>query len=111
MKRVVFAALFAAVITGILLGSGCTTKSGSSSLADRGRVVYQTNCIACHNTDPHKPGALGPEIWGSSLALVEGRVMKGEYPPGYTPKRTTHTMVPIPQLQADLPALHAYLNN
>ena len=92
---------------------GCT-KSGPTSPADelvaRGRVVYQTNCIACHNTNPHKPGTLGPEIFGSALDLVEARVMRGQYPPGYTPKRQTHQMVPIPQLKADIPALHAFLN-
>ncbi len=114
MKRAVFAALCAAVVTLVLVSEGCT-KSGPSSaggdLVARGRVVYQSNCIACHNTDPHKPGTLGPDLWGSSQELIEGRVMRGEYPSGYTPKRQTHTMVPIPQLKADIPALHAYLNS
>jgi mono/diheme cytochrome c family protein len=90
---------------------GCTKSGGpSNALVDRGRVVYQSNCIACHNTDPKKPGTLGPEIWGSPLELVEARVMRAEYPPGYTPKRQTHQMVAIPQLKTDIPALHAYLN-
>ena len=112
MKPAFFAAFFAAVLTGLLVSSGCTKSGGpSSDLAARGRVVYQSNCIACHNTDPRKPGTLGPDLWGSSQELVESRVMRGEYPPGYAPKRQTHQMVPLPQLQADIPALHAYLNS
>ncbi len=111
MKRAVLAAFFAAAVTGILVGSGCTKSGGpGSDLVARGRVVYQSNCIACHNPDPHKPGTLGPDVWGSSQELIEARVMRAQYPAGYSPKRQTHQMVPLPQLQADIPALHAYLN-
>jgi mono/diheme cytochrome c family protein len=111
------------VVILVVAAGGCTRKippptasgsgavSGSEQLANRGRTVYQTNCTACHNSNPKQPGALGPEIWGSSRALVEARVMKAAYPDGYTPKRASHTMQPLPQLQADLDALHAYLNS
>jgi mono/diheme cytochrome c family protein len=98
----------------ILFGFACTPKgpqSATQALVSRGRVVYQSNCIACHNTDPRKPGSLGPEVWGSSLELVESRVMRAEYPAGVTPKRQTHLMVAIPQLKSDVPALHAFLNS
>ena len=60
--------------------------------AERGRIVYMTNCIICHNPDPNLPGSQGPPIAGSSRELVYDRVMLLKYPPGYTPKRTTHTM-------------------
>ena len=78
--------------------------------ASHGRAVYLANCIACHNSDPHRAGALGPEIAGSSLALVEARVLRAEYPPGYEPKRKSKAMVALPQLQADIPALVAFLS-
>jgi mono/diheme cytochrome c family protein len=78
-------------------------------LADRGRSVYQAQCTACHSPDPAQPGALGPAVKGSSRELLEARVLRGEYPAGYTPKRTTTLMVPLPQLAGDLEALAAYL--
>ncbi len=102
-----FLALVAALLACDNKGSATT---GGSDLAARGKIVYQTNCIACHNTDPSKPGTLGPEIKGSPLELIEARVMRKEYPAGYTPKRQTQLMTPLPQLKEDIPALHAYLN-
>jgi hypothetical protein len=37
--------------------------------------------------------------------------MKGEYPPGYQPKRTTKTMVALPHLKGEIEAIHAYVNS
>ena len=62
------------------------------SAADRGEVVYRTNCISCHNRDPNLPGPIGPAIADSPRALIEARVLHGTYPPGYAPQRTTRTM-------------------
>ena len=56
------------------------------------------------------PGALGPDVWGSSRALLEARVILGGYPPGYKPKRPSHVMKPLPQLGRELDALTEYLN-
>lgn len=81
----------------------------AQALAERGKAVYTANCIACHNPDPSQDGAIGPAIAGSSPELIEARVMRTEYPPGYTPKRTTHLMIALPFLESDLPALAAYL--
>ncbi|HUP56603.1 MAG TPA: cytochrome c [Bdellovibrionota bacterium] len=99
----------------------CTKREGGSAggggapqavdLVAKGRVVYQSNCTACHHSDPTKNGPLGPEIAGSSLELLTARIMKAEYPPGYKPKRDTRQMAAIPQLQADIPAIHAYLSS
>jgi len=99
-----------------LFALGCTNKSPEpanpkAALISRGKSVYQTNCTACHNSDPKLPGALGPELAGSSLPLLEARVLRVEYPQGYKPKRTTHVMQPLPQLKNDIPALEAYLNS
>ena len=37
--------------------------------------------------------------------------MLGEYPEGYTPKRKTKVMVPMPHLKSKLPELAAYLES
>jgi mono/diheme cytochrome c family protein len=104
-------------VAGILAGAfatGCTSgdqaKPGEDPLVARGRMVYQTSCTACHNSDPHKAGSVGPDLWGSNLELLTMRVLDVKYPAGYTPKRTTSQMAPLPQLKADIPAIHAYLN-
>lgn len=107
---------YAIVSLGLALAAGCTSGSDLSPeaqkdpLVQRGRTVYQTSCTACHNSDPKKPGAIGPDLWGSSLELLTMRVLDTKYPPGYTPKRTTAQMAPLPQLKNDIPAIHAYLN-
>jgi len=48
-------------------------------------------------------------VKGSSRELLEARVLRGEYPPGYTPKRDTAIMQPVPQLARTIPDLAAYL--
>jgi mono/diheme cytochrome c family protein len=85
------------------------TESSEADLVARGERVYRVNCIACHARDPNQDGGLGPAIAGSSLELLEARVIHGTYPPGYTPKRDTRLMIPLPHLAPDLPALAAYL--
>ncbi|MEZ4334515.1 MAG: cytochrome c [Myxococcota bacterium] len=82
-----------------------------AELAAAGRSVYNANCIACHAMDPRQDGALGPAVAGSSLDLIEARVMRAEYPQGYTPKRATRVMVPMPHLKDRLPELAAYLGS
>ena len=80
-------------------------------MVEHGQKVFQLNCVSCHGGDPTKDGPVGPAIAGSSLELITARVLKTEYPQGYKPKRTSHNMVALPHLQADLPALEAYLNS
>jgi mono/diheme cytochrome c family protein len=80
-----------------------------SAEAERGRQVYVSQCTVCHAFDPSQPGPVGPEIAGSSRELLEGKVVRGSYPPGYRPKRPTAVMPPQPQLARDIDALAAYL--
>jgi mono/diheme cytochrome c family protein len=101
------AAPLALLALAVALG-GCS-DSGLSPAAERGRQVYLAHCIACHNTDPAQPGSLGPPIKGSSRDLLEAKVVKGTYPPGYTPKRPTKVMVPIPAVAPDVAVLAEYL--
>lgn len=77
--------------------------------AERGRQVYVSQCTACHAFDPSQPGPVGPELKGASRELLEAKVLRGAYPPGYKPKRSTSVMPPQPQVAADLPAVAAYL--
>jgi mono/diheme cytochrome c family protein len=87
----------------------CKATPPLSPEAERGRQVYQSNCTACHNSDPALPGSLGPEVKGSSRALLEARILRAEYPAGYTPKRETRIMQALPALQDDVPAIAEYL--
>lgn len=90
--------------------SGSGGEPGSDDLVAAGRTVYMGNCIACHNPDPNLDGSLGPAIAGSSQELIEARVIHGTYPEGYTPKRSSGNMVPLPYLRNEIPALAAYLS-
>lgn len=94
----------------VVLSLACKPSTEESPV-ERGRRAYLANCIACHNIDPAKEGTLGPDIAGSSLALVEARVMRAQYPPGYTPKRGSSLMPAQPFLKNDMPDLAAYLES
>lgn len=94
----------------VALSAAANGAFDASKLSARGEQIYKLNCIACHNPDPKQDGALGPAISGSSLELITARVLKAKYPEGYKPKRETHTMPALPQLEAEIPALHAFLN-
>ena len=80
-------------------------------LVAAGRATYNANCIACHAMNPAIDGALGPAVAGSSLELLEARVMRGEYPPGYEPKRGSRVMIALPHLAPRVPELAAYLQS
>lgn len=82
-----------------------------AELIEAGRGTYNANCIACHSMNPAQDGALGPAVAGASPELIEARVMRGAYPPGYAPKRETKVMIPLPHLEAKLPELAAYLGS
>ena len=88
--------------------AGCS-EGGLSPAAERGRAAYLSNCVACHNPDPSQPGPVGPPVKGSSRALLDAKVLNGAYPPGYTPKRPTKVMVPLPAVAPDIAALAEYL--
>jgi mono/diheme cytochrome c family protein len=74
-----------------------------------GRQVFLAQCSVCHGGDPAQRGPMGPPIKGSSRELLEARVVRGSYPPGYTPKVATSVMQPIPQAAPHVGDLAAYL--
>ena len=114
-------ALAAGFILLVFLGA-CTSKTGQpqqgeqkaatgADLIQRGQRSYRTHCNACHSLDPRRDGATGPAVWGSSLELLEARILRAQYPPGYKPKRPSQVMAALPHLKDEIPALHAYLNS
>lgn len=100
----------------LLVAVGCSkdpsqpASTAQTGDARRGRGIYLANCAACHNSDPSKEGPIGPAIKGSSEALLEARLVKASYPPGYTPKRQTSLMPPQPYLKSAIPHLAAFLS-
>jgi mono/diheme cytochrome c family protein len=99
-----------AAIALLALACGPTDERPLSDLAVQGEKVYQNVCIACHNGNPNLDGALGPANAGASAELLAAKVLRGEYPPGYAPKRPGSTTMPRFEYLADqIPALAAYL--
>ncbi len=111
-----------AVTAGIFMSAvvACTKKSSESAgggevaaqltPAEKGKKIYMANCIACHNVNPKQDGGIGPANWGSSLELLQAKVIENKYPEGYTPKRPSKAMAPLPHLKDNIADLHAYLN-
>jgi mono/diheme cytochrome c family protein len=89
--------------------SSCGGSAAPMTPPQRGRIVYMTNCVICHNANPNLPGTQGPPIAGSPRELVYDRVMFLKYPPGYKPKRITHAMRALPQLANRIDDLTAFL--
>ncbi len=87
----------------------------TDELVARGKVVYLSNCISCHNKDPREQGSVGPAQSATPWEVVKHKVITGRYPealpPGYTPARTTKAMRAFPKLESDLPAIWAYLKS
>ena len=90
--------------------AGCSDQTGPGGpAAERGRQVYLTQCITCHNPDPSLAGPVGPPLRGSSRELLDAKILKGAYPSGYAPKRPTTVMPPQPALESDIASLAAFL--
>ena len=92
-------------------GHPCDDKRLSAD-AQAGCRVYHASCVKCHNLDPRQDGMLGPPVAGSSLELLEHKIVKKTYPPGYVPKRPGSDQMriePLDHVVPQLPALAAYL--
>jgi mono/diheme cytochrome c family protein len=103
MKAGIILSGFAAVVI-----VACNSKPPDA--VEKGRMVYMTNCVVCHNPNPNLAGNQGPAIAGSSQALLEARVLHLTYPPGYMPEQKTHAMRAFPQLKSHIGDLHAFLD-
>lgn len=91
--------------------SAVTTTMTAEQLVARGKAVYETSCSACHGVDAKQDGATGPAIADSSLELLTARVLRGDYPAGYSSKRPTKIMIALPHLEKEIPAIFAYLSS
>ena len=77
---------------------------------EKGKVVYYANCISCHNSNPKKPGSIGPQIYGASKELLSNKINFGIYPKDYKPKRSTKMMPLQPHSDKEIANLYAFLN-
>jgi len=110
-KTPLFAVILALTVLPLSVVSACNGgEPPQTTAAERGRHLFAMVCSACHNlNDPTKDGSVGPPVAGSSLELLEAKVLRNEYPPGYKPKRDTRQMAPLPFSEAALQDLHAFL--
>lgn len=106
------------LIMGAFLGSlffSTALKAQDQKILDKGRRLYLSNCIQCHNRDPNLKGSLGPEMVDAPLSVMTSKIMTGLYPAvlplGFIPKRKTRAMRKIPKLQNDIPAIHAWVQS
>jgi len=89
----------------------CSDTAGPQTAAQRGETIYRNACTTCHAQDPAQDGVLGPPVAGASAELLEAKLVRGEYPPGYTPKRATNQMPPLPHLKDYIADLATYLDS
>jgi mono/diheme cytochrome c family protein len=84
-------------------------------LVAHGKLIYESNCISCHNKNPNEKGSIGPAQADTPWEVVKVKVVTGRYPealpPGYVPQRTTKAMRAFPKLEGELPAIWAYLQS
>ena len=82
---------------------------------DKGKRIWLTTCVQCHNRDPNLKGSIGPETIDAPLAVLRAKVLTGKYPDplpaGFVPKRKTKAMRPLPQFKNDIPSIHAYVQS
>jgi mono/diheme cytochrome c family protein len=88
---------------------GGAPVAGPGGDAAKGKQTWLAQCAVCHGVDPAMTGPVGPAVKGSPKELVEARVVRAAYPPGYKPKRDTKVMPARPDLAASVPDLAAYL--
>ena len=78
---------------------------------EKGRRVYFANCVSCHNSNPKKTGSIGPEVYGLSIDVLTQKIVSGNYPENYKPKRTSKIMPSMPHLKKEISNLHAFINS
>lgn len=106
------------MIINILLGAlysidPIVTVAPSTFELDTGQRIYFSHCISCHHKNPTLKGVIGPEIQHVPYEVFEVKVLTGNYPKdlpaGFTPKRKTKLMKPLPKLKDDIKVLYAWI--
>ena len=104
-----------AIIGSLLFTHLVFAQAVPEATINKGRRLYLSNCIQCHNRDPNLKGSIGPEMIDAPLEVMTSKVMTGKYPeklpPGFVPKRKTRAMRPIPKLKNDIPAIWHYVQS
>lgn len=81
----------------------------------KGKEIYLSTCIKCHNPDPNVKGPIGPELVDAPLVIMQAKVATGRYPEvlpeGFVPKRKTKQMTKFPAIVPDVPSIHAYVQS
>lgn len=82
---------------------------------EKGKEIYLSTCIQCHNKDPNVKGPIGPELVDAPLEVMQVKVVTGRYPDvlpeGFVPKRKTKQMRKFPNYEKDVPSIHAYIQS
>ncbi len=82
---------------------------------EKGRKLYFSNCLQCHNKDPNLKGSIGPEQADTPYEVMEAKIVTGRYPEvlpaGYTPKRKTKAMRAFPKLKEDVVHIYAWIQS
>lgn len=105
------------ILMGALCGSLFISQAFSVDQAtlDRGKRIYMSACIQCHNRDPNVKGSIGPEVVDAPLEVMTSKIMTGLYPEklpvGFVPKRKSKAMRKQPNLKNDIPAIHAWVQS
>jgi mono/diheme cytochrome c family protein len=103
-------------LLGALMGSLLFSMSlFANPSIEKGKKLYISNCIRCHNKDPNLKGSIGPEIVDAPLEVMYSKIMTGKYPQplpkGFVPKRKSSAMAKIPKLKNDIPSIWAYVQS
>ena len=105
--------LLGALISSLLFST--SLLSADQATLDKGKRLYLSNCIQCHNKDPNLKGSLGPEMVDAPLSVMTSKVMTGAYPAvlpaGFVPKRKSKAMKKIPKLKNDIPAIYEWVQS
>ena len=78
---------------------------------EKGRMVYFANCVSCHNNNPKKHGSIGHVVYGVPIDVLTQKILSGEYPENYRPKRKSKIMTLMPHLNSEISNLYAFINS
>jgi mono/diheme cytochrome c family protein len=76
-----------------------------------GKKIYLQNCVRCHNTNPHKAGSIGPDLYSTPEEVFHTKVPNGKYPKGYTPKRKSRVMPRFKHLTERVDLIYSYIRS
>jgi len=98
-----------ALIAGAAMACAGESEESGDPVVARGEKIYRNVCVVCHDADPNQSGPLGPAIADTTRELLEAKLLRGEYPAGYAPKRNSQQMPRFEFLEPDLDDIAAFL--